>query len=72
MAIPKGIQRLLVGVSVRTKKSTDWHELYIPKGTVGVITSCYSGAGGAVVKVKFDDGRKYWSFEFYARDLDPA
>lgn len=69
MAIPKGVQRLLIGVSVKTKKAMHWHDLRIPAGTVGVIVSCHSNN---VVKVKFDDGRKYGSFEFYVRELGPA
>ena len=70
MAIPKGIQRLLIGTSVKLKRAIQWHGLNIPKGAVGVIMRI-DGRGTSAM-VKFDDGRKYGSFECWIRELGPA
>ncbi len=69
MAIPKGVQRLLIGTQVKLRKAIHWHELHIPKGTRGTIVSV---VGGNAAKVRFDDGRKYGSFDCWIRELDPA
>ncbi len=70
MAIPKGVQRLLIGTFVRTKKAIHWHELSIPRGTIGVIKRIENSGNAALVK--FDDGRKYGSFVCWIRELAPA
>lgn len=55
------------GSKVKTTKAIDWHGLHIPKGTVGEIVRMLEG--GAAAKVKFDDGRKYGSFDCWADEL---
>jgi hypothetical protein len=70
MAIPKGVQRLLIGTSVRLKKPIHWHGLHIPRGTIGQIISV-DGRGTSAM-VRFDDGRKYGKFECWIRELGPA
>lgn len=69
MAIPKGVQRLLIGTFVKLKKPVQWHGLYIPRGTIGVIKRI---EGNNAAYVKFDDGRKYGSFVCWIRELGPA
>lgn len=69
MAIPKGIQKLLLGVSVKTTKRIQWGDLDIPRGTRGAITSI--GGRGTSCMVKFDNQR-YGSFECWTRELGPA
>lgn len=70
MAIPKGIQKILIGVTVKTKKPIRWHELVIPIGARGVIKKVESG--GTVAIVQFDDGRKYGTFECWFSELGPG
>lgn len=69
MALPKGIQKILVGVTVKTKKVIKWHGLNIPVGTRGVIRKVESG--GTVAIVEFDN-KRYGSFECWFSELGPG
>ena len=65
----KSIAALLIGVKVRTTKPINWHELRIPKGTLGTVQSI-EGRGAALVR--FDNGSKYGSFTCWAKELKIA
>lgn len=68
--MPGNLSKLLIGAKVQTTKPIEWHELRIPKGTPGVITSI--DKSGKAAMVKFDDGRKYGSFECWVHELKLA
>ena len=55
------------GTKVVTTKRVQWHGLDIPKGTPGEIVMMLDGGEGA--RVKFDDGRKYGSFDIWATEF---
>lgn len=66
MAVKK-MPYLPAGTKVRTTKRVQWHGLDIPKGTVGEVVLMLEG--GEAVRVKFDDGRRYGSFDVWANEI---
>lgn len=69
MALSKNLQKILIGVSVKTKKRIQWHGLDIPVGSRGVIKGIEGG--GKAAHVVFDN-KRYGSFVCWFKELGPA
>ena len=67
MAKEKVRRYIPYGTKVLTTKRVQWHGLNIPKGTPGKVVRMLEGGDG--VRVEFDNGSKYGSFDLWIGEV---